>query len=78
MRAPLGEERRVDTQLLSADSAEALLVSRREAARLLGIGATTLDTLIRSKALHTVRISRRRLVVRASIFEYISHCQEAP
>jgi hypothetical protein len=51
---------------------EALLLSRRDSARLLGIGTTTLDALIRAQVLRTVRIRRRLLVVRDSILQYVT------
>lgn len=78
MNAPLGEERRVGGEAILNAPGDALLVSRREAARLLGVGQTTIDTLIRTKALRTVRISRRRLVIRTSISDYVSDSEGTP
>lgn len=75
MRTPLAEERPVDGKAPFGARDETILVSRHEAARLLGVGATTIDTMIRTKALRSVRISRRRLVVRASISEYVSRAE---
>jgi excisionase family DNA binding protein len=75
---PDGERRLADLNVLPDDRSESLLVSRREAARLLGVGTTTVDMLLRSRALRSVRISRRRLVVRTSISEYVSHAENTP
>jgi excisionase family DNA binding protein len=79
MKTPLDVERRLaeDTAIPEAHS-DALLVSRHEAARLLGVGTTTVDEMIRSGALRSVRISRRRLVVRASISEYVLRAAKTP
>ena len=44
-----------------------ILLSRTEAARLLGIGRTTLDRLVAEGAITTVRIGRRALVHRAEV-----------
>jgi len=78
MNEPLGEERRVGGEAVLSAPGDALLVSRHEAARLLGVGQTTIDAMIRSKAIRTVRISRRRLVIRASIYEYIARLEGTP
>ena len=76
MSAPLEGERRVDGTAVLGAPGDTPLVSRNEAARLLSVGQTTIDTMIRSRALRTIRISRRRLVVRASISEYIARSEE--
>jgi len=78
MNAPLGEERHIGGAADLNAPGDALLVSRHEAARLLGVGLTTIDMLLRRKALRSLRISRRRLVVRASILEYVSHTRDLP
>lgn len=46
---------------------EPLLVSTKEACRLLGIGNTTLYALVKSDSLAVVRIGRRTLVTMVSI-----------
>ena len=49
-----------------------LLYSRREAIDILGIGLTTLDTLLREGDLTRIKIGRRSLVTNESIRRYIA------
>ena len=48
-----------------------LLLNVEEAARLLGIGRTTLFALIDQGRIQTVRLGRRRLVVRAGLERFV-------
>ena len=48
-----------------------LLLNVEEAARLLGIGRTTLFSLIDQGRIQTVRLGRRRLVVRAGLERFV-------
>jgi excisionase family DNA binding protein len=50
-------------------------ISVEEAALLLGIGRTVAYRLVLARDLRSVKIGRRRLVVRASIQEYISRLE---
>jgi excisionase family DNA binding protein len=50
-----------------------ILVSKREAARLLGISVTSLDYLIRQRELTIRRIGRRTLVSTESLHAYARH-----
>jgi len=51
-------------------------VSVEEAAVLLGIGRTLAYQLVLSHALRSVKVGRRRLVIRASIEEYVERLEE--
>ena len=55
----------------SRQSEPALLLKIEEAARLLGIGRTSLFELIGQGRSQTVRLGRRRLVVRAGLERFI-------
>lgn len=48
-----------------------LLLNVEEAARLLGVGRTTLFALIDQGRIQTVRLGRRRLVVRAGLERFV-------
>jgi len=50
-----------------------ILVSKREAARLLGISVTSLDYLIRQRELSIRRLGRRTLVSTESLRAYARH-----
>lgn len=50
-------------------------VSVEQAAHLLGIGRTVTYDLVLSGELRSVKIGRRRLVVRASIAEYVDRLE---
>lgn len=50
-------------------------ISVEEAAMLLGIGRTVAYRLVLANDLRSVKIGRRRLVVRASIEEYIARLE---
>jgi len=52
-------------------------VSVEEAAALLGIGRTLAYQLVFAHELRSVKVGRRRLVIRASIEEYLSRLEEA-
>jgi excisionase family DNA binding protein len=52
-------------------------VSVEEAAALLGIGRTLAYQLVLAHELRSVKVGRRRLVIRASIEEYLSRLEEA-
>jgi excisionase family DNA binding protein len=60
----------------AADALQPSLISVEEAAKVPGIGRTLCYGLIASTALRSVQIGRRRLVVRASIDEFIA--RESP
>ena len=49
----------------------ALLLKVEDAARLLGVGRTTLFELIGQGRIQTVRVGRRRLVVRAGLKRFV-------
>lgn len=49
----------------------ALLLKVEDAARLLGVGRTTLFELIGQRRIQTVRVGRRRLVVRAGLERFV-------
>lgn len=49
----------------------ALLLKVEDAARLLGVGRTTLFELIGQGRIQTVRVGRRRLVVRAGLERFV-------
>ena len=49
----------------------ALLLKIEDAARLLGVGRTTLFDLIGQGRIQTVRVGRRRLVVRAGLERFV-------
>ena len=51
-------------------------VSVEEAAMLLGIGRTVAYRLVQSGDLRSVKIGRRRLVVRISIEEYVTRLED--
>lgn len=53
------------------DASAPLLLTVAAAAALLGIGRTTTNQLVMSGQLKSVQLGRRRLVVRASLQEYI-------
>ncbi len=57
--------------LESRQGEPALLLKVEEAARLLGVGRTTLFELIGQGRIQTVRVGRRRLVVRAGLERFI-------
>ena len=64
----------VMTPALSVKPSEkdpALLLKVEEAARLLGVGRTTLFELIGQGRIQTVRVGRRRLVVRAGLVRFV-------
>ena len=64
----------VMTPLLSMKPPEkepALLLKVEDAARLLGVGRTTLFELIGQGRIQTVRVGRRRLVVRAGLERFV-------
>jgi len=48
-----------------------ILQSPRDAANLLGIGRTTLYTLIKNGELHPVKIGRRTLIATAELVRYV-------
>jgi excisionase family DNA binding protein len=50
-------------------------VSVEEAALLLGVGRTVTYALVLASELRSVKIGRRRLVVRASIEEYVTRLE---
>lgn len=52
---------------------DVLLVSKREAARLLGISVTSVDYLIRQRELTIRRLGRRTLVSTESLRAYARH-----
>ncbi len=67
-----------DTRLLENGASEdewrpgpALLVKVDDAARLLGIGRTTMFQLIAAGEVPTVRLGKRRLVVRAGLERFV-------
>jgi excisionase family DNA binding protein len=53
-------------------------VSVEEAAMLLGIGRTVAYRLVLASELRSVKIGRRRLVVRASIEEFVARLECSP
>ena len=55
----------------------ALLLSDREAARLLGVGRTKLRELVASEAIRSVRIGRRRLIPRAAVEAFVTDLEGA-
>ena len=55
----------------SRDRDPALLLSVEDAARLLGVGRTTLFALIADGRIQTVRLGRRRLVVRSGLERFV-------
>jgi len=59
------------------DSGRPVAVSVEEAASLLGIGRTLAYQLVLAHELRSVKVGRRRLVIRASIEEYLSRLEEA-
>ena len=64
----------VMTPVLSVKPPErepALLLKVEDAARLLGVGRTTLFELIGQGRIQTVRVGRRRLVVRAGLERFV-------
>ncbi len=64
----------VMTPVLSVQPPErepALLLKVEDAARLLGVGRTTLFELISQGRIQTVRVGRRRLVVRAGLERFV-------
>ena len=66
--------RTVMTPALSAKHPEkepALLLKVEDAARLLGVGRTTFFDLIGQGRIQTVRVGRRRLVVRAGLERFV-------
>jgi excisionase family DNA binding protein len=58
------------TRTIVVDDAN-LLVSVEQAACMLGIGRTRMFELVMSRAITSVKIGRRRLVVRRSLEEFI-------
>lgn len=52
-------------------------ISVEEAAALLGIGRTLAYHLVLTHELRSVKVGRRRLVIRASIEEYVGRLEEA-
>jgi excisionase family DNA binding protein len=54
---------------------DALLITVEEAARLLGIGRTTMFDLIGSEKVKSVRLGRRRLVARKSLELFVEELQ---
>jgi excisionase family DNA binding protein len=54
-----------------------ITISVEEAALLLGIGRTATYGLVLASDLRSVKIGRRRLVVRASIEEYVARLENA-
>jgi len=52
-------------------------VSVEEAAALLGIGRTLAYQLVLTHELRSIKVGRRRLVIRASIEEYVARLEEA-
>lgn len=50
-------------------------ISVEEAAVLLGVGRTVAYGLVLGGQLRSVKIGRRRLVIRASIEEYVAHLE---
>jgi len=59
------------------DSGRPVAISVEEAAALLGIGRTLAYQLVLAHELRSVKVGRRRLVIRASIEEYVSRLEEA-
>lgn len=57
---------------MNTDTDDRLLLSRADAARLLGIGTTKLDDLIARRLIRTKRIGRRVLVPRAAVEEFVT------
>jgi hypothetical protein len=57
--------------LTAVPRVESLLTDRHTAARSLSIGITALDGLLRARAIASVRIGRRKLVVVASLDQYV-------
>ena len=57
--------------------AERLAVSPAEAARLAGVGRTTIYEAIGSGALRSLKIGKRRLILIASIMEWLAAAQQA-
>ena len=56
---------------MATDTIEAAAVSQREAARLIGISLSSLKSLTRSGELASLKISRRRLIRRSTIFAFL-------
>jgi len=54
---------------MSQGQTEPLLVTKREAARLLGVSESTIDNLIRSEQLPTRQVRSRRLIEYAALRE---------
>jgi excisionase family DNA binding protein len=75
LKDPSGREVSV-VQATSGFEDVPFLVSVEEAARLLGIGRTTCYGLVMNGALKSVKIGRRRLVLRSSIEEYARNLGE--
>ncbi len=55
---------------------QALLISVENAATILGIGRTRTFELVMSNAVTSVKIGRRRLVVRSSLQEFVDQLTE--
>lgn len=56
---------------LTSDAIQTLLVTVEEAARLLGIGRTTMFELIARGNVKSVRLGRRRLIARKSLESFV-------
>jgi excisionase family DNA binding protein len=48
--------------IINPPAAQRLTVTRQEAAAMLGIGLSTIDALIKSGALHSIKLERRVLI----------------
>ena len=56
--------------MLENTTADKVLLTRRDAARLLSVSVRTIDTLLARRELTTRRIGRRRLIPRAELARF--------
>lgn len=56
-------------------TSQPIAVSPNEAARLIGIGRTTLYAALSSGALRSAKIGKRRLITIAAIMEWLADCE---
>ena len=63
----------IETQAKANEASDnlSLLVSVEQAAKILGIGRTRFFDLVMSHAVASVKIGRRRLIVRSSLAEFV-------
>lgn len=73
---PPGQTRVVPIDPHSSTQLLALLLTVEDAAQLLGIGRTHMYELVLGQAVRSVKIGRRRLVVRSSLHDYVDRLLE--